>query len=267
MTDENVPAADLTPATPEAAPQASPTDLISASPTSPTDFDPSQSDQPAVQSAVAAVQSPAGGPPCPVAGCKGIMRSLPVTIGTAQSRCTLCGLETDEFVFRPVLHETVRAELALAEDAVCAFHPDKKAVNTCAGTGNFICALCSVPLRDSTYSVQFLESSAGKAVIGGNFDRYLNRPDRAVIAPLLLYLVLPLAGIIWFTAVIWFPYGLFQWFAARRQWKVDALFRTQCSSLRLWTILVVFLLAGGASLFSSVGMIWYMVITGIRGSA
>ncbi len=264
MTDENTIAADLAPTAGEAVRQPSPTDSSSAPPIPPTS-DGSPSVPPVVEPAVATVHLQAGGPPCPVAGCKGIMQALRVTAGRPQSRCTLCGLEVDELVFRPVSQETQRAELALTQDAVCAFHPDKKAVNTCAGTGNFICALCSVPLRDSTYSVQFLESSAGKAVIGGNFDRFLNRPDRAVITPLLLYIAFPLAGFIWFTAILWFPYGLFQWFAARRQWKTDALFRTQCGSVRLWTILVVFLLLGGASLLSSVGMIWYLVSTGIGG--
>ncbi len=192
------------------------------------------------------------------------MRSLAITSNVPQSRCTVCGMEAVEYVFHPLVREIQRAQLALPDDATCVFHPNKKAVHTCAGTGNFICALCSVPLRDSIYSVQFLDSPPGKAVIGGNFDRYLPRPDRLVATLLTLCVIPPINFMMWMTAVIWFPYGIFQWFVARRQFKTDALYRAQVHPAWLWSLLILFVTIGGGAMLFFGWATLHMMISGIH---
>ena len=64
-----------------------------------------------------------------------------------RSRCPLCGWQGEAYLFRPLAVKVERAKEALPEDAVCAHHPTKQAVEVCAGTGDYICSLCAVKLE------------------------------------------------------------------------------------------------------------------------
>ncbi len=197
------------------------------------------------------VKAPVG-PHCPVKGCTGSMRPLPTPSGTAYSRCNFCGVEAIEMVFRPIARKIEYSEPALSDDAVCAYHPEKKAVNTCAGTGNFICPLCSVTVGGAVYSVQFLDSPRGKDVLAGKFDLNLPRPERAMTL-LMALLVLPPLGLgLWLTSVIWFPYGIYQWRQAVRQRLANPLYAQFVSRTRLLVIAIIFMCIGGLSAASSV---------------
>ena len=77
------------------------------------------------------------------------------------------------------------AETARMEDAVCANHPTKKAVTVCAGSGDYICALCRVHIGGKDYSVQYLDHG-GKPMADQLFAQRLPRPERLGLAMLLL---------------------------------------------------------------------------------
>src|SRR5207248_2157926 len=89
--------------------------------------------------------------------------------------CAFCGWIGEVYVFDPLPSTLDRAEQALPEDSVCMHHPSKKATAICAGTGDYICALCAVDLNGQTYSASYL-GNAGKEKVGTAFDRYLERP-------------------------------------------------------------------------------------------
>ncbi len=92
--------------------------------------------------------------------------------------CPRCGRKIAWYDFDPVVPDAAGPEVAMPEDVTCAFHPGKKAVETCAGTGSYICSLCAVPVGDQTYSADFL-NRGGLQKIGRPqaFNHTLPRPD------------------------------------------------------------------------------------------
>lgn len=125
--------------------------------------------------------------------------------------CGRCGWRGRAFVFRPLPPLVHHPQRALPDDAVCLHHPDKRAVSVCAGTGDYICALCAVELDGQTYSAAFL-GGAGRDVWRRATDRYLPRPDRL----LGLY---ALVSLLCLTAPFLLPfavYGYYRVFRVRR---------------------------------------------------
>lgn len=107
------------------------------------------------------------------------------------SRCDQCGAKIAVLDFDPPAMVVDEAQAAMPDDVPCAFHPNKKAVAICAGTGSYICALCVVPIGDKTYSTEFI-NAGGLAEIGkaDAFERTLKRPDLASCTTSVLALVL-----------------------------------------------------------------------------
>ncbi len=112
--------------------------------------------------------------PCP--RCSGTM----VAAANATFHCIRCRMQVSAELFNPVAPVIHRPELALSEHATCVYHPQKRAVTVCQGTGNFICALCAVEIKGKTYSAQYLETSAGKKAVDDIAGQFLPRPDRVV---------------------------------------------------------------------------------------
>lgn len=119
-------------------------------------------------------------------------------------RCDICSWRGLAFLFEPLTVRAQKAEQALPDDAVCVHHPSKRAECICEGTGDYICALCTIELDGKTYSAQYL-SKAGKERASEAFDRHLPRPDREIG----LYLLL---CVFFFPAIIvWAPFAIY-WF-------------------------------------------------------
>lgn len=112
--------------------------------------------------------------------------------------------------FHPIAPAVQAAELALPEDATCIYHPQKKAVAVCEGTGNFICALCAAEVKGKTYSVQFLESKAGKKQMEENLSRYLPRPDRVIVNIGVAIFIPYVNALVVLPFPIWAAYGYYQ---------------------------------------------------------
>lgn len=113
-----------------------------------------------------------------------------VAAANATFHCIRCRMQVSAELFNPVAPVIHRPELALSEHATCVYHPQKRAVTVCHGTGNFICALCAVEIKGKTYSAQYLETSAGKKAIDGVAGQFLPRPDR-VVRNILVALFIP----------------------------------------------------------------------------
>lgn len=109
---------------------------------------------------------------------------LEIASGT-YARCPECQQLLHAQRFNPPPKVDQAARPAMPDDAVCVHHPGKQAVHVCAGSGDYICQLCSVEIEGETYSAQYLEAG-GQKLLSEAFDRTLPRPDRAVIFYLLL---------------------------------------------------------------------------------
>ena len=80
--------------------------------------------------------------------------------------------------FNPIAFNLQPVEAAAEDHAHCANHPGRSAVALCAGTGNYVCALCAARLGGEVYSVQFLDSPTGRPLFPQRFPGRLRRPDR-----------------------------------------------------------------------------------------
>lgn len=151
-------------------------------------------------------------PQCPRTGCRQTLRKVGDRWKCPQHPNT--PFVVDEFSPVPML--APQAETATEEHAVCAHHPEHQAIAVCAGTGNYICALCTVEIDGKTYSVQFLDSPPGQSVVAQRFTSVLPRPDRIVWQMLASLLILPLTAAMLFLFFIWVPVGVVNWFRVLR---------------------------------------------------
>jgi|GEM_PF-1869763 len=180
--------------------------------------------------------------PCPGNQCRGSLRHA--ANGTFQ--CDTCRMQVNAELFNPVKPVIQSPELAMSEDATCVYHPQKKAVTVCQGTGNFICALCAVEVKGKTYSVQYLESSAGKKATDEIISRYLPRPDR-VVNNILVALFIPYAdAVVFILFPIWAAYGYLQCGKMAKMRRENALYHDLVGKSRIITaaVLLSVVLAG-----------------------
>ncbi|MGC9260724.1 MAG: hypothetical protein ACP5I8_11715 [Phycisphaerae bacterium] len=181
--------------------------------------------------------------PCPGNQCRGSL--TPATNGIFQ--CDTCRMQVNAELFNPVTPVIQSPELAMSEDATCVYHPQKKAVTVCQGTGNFICALCAVEVKGKTYSVQYLESNAGKKVADEIINRYLPRPDR-VVNNILVALFIPYAdAVVFILFPLWAVYGYFQCGKMAKMRRENTLYHDLVGNGRIVT---------GAILLSIVLAVW-----------
>jgi hypothetical protein len=158
--------------------------------------------------------------------------------GDGATRCLSCGWRGEIYFFNPLPIQVEHSEQALAEDATCLHHPTKKAVAVCAGTGDYICALCAVELNGETFSAAYLNttgkdqtSKASKA-----FARYLDRPDSLIIS-LIVACFIPYVNFIFApTSIFWIPYAFYLYAKALRMRRTDPIFRRVMGMGRVITI-------------------------------
>jgi hypothetical protein len=149
-----------------------------------------------------------------------------------RAACPICRFRGQAYFFNPLPFTVETAERALPEDATCLHHPTKKAVAVCAGTGDYICALCAIEVQGQTYSAAYL-SGAGKDKIGTSFQRYLERPDARVATLLFLCFVPYINVIVLFFAFIWIPYAFYLYVKACRMRKKDPLYARVFGTTRM----------------------------------
>lgn len=184
--------------------------------------------------------------PCPGASCRGNM----VLAVNDKVYCDTCRLQANAELFDPITPVIHSPELAMSEDALCVYHPNKKATTVCQGTGNFICALCAVEVKGKSYSVQYLESKAGKKAAEEIVSHFLPRPDR-VVNNILIALFIPYAdAVVFILFPLWAVYGYFQCGKMAKMRREDALYHELIGRGRIVTaaVLISVVLAGWLAL-------------------
>lgn len=152
---------------------------------------------------------------CP--NCRGVLEA---PVDTAHVRCAICNWVGEVYLFapaEPVLEAPVEA---MPEEATCAHHPGKRAVDVCAGTGDYICSLCAIEIAGRVYSAEYI-NRAGADLIGQHLQRTLPRPDRMVSLVVLLMLVPCFWWVAW-ALVIW---AAVLYVRMIRQYRTDALYQ------------------------------------------
>lgn len=152
--------------------------------------------------------------------------------------CVGCGWRGEVYFYDPVPFSVEQAETALPEDATCINHPSKKAVDVCAGTGDYICSLCAVEIAGQTFSANYVNQHGQKA-LAKHFQRKMSRPDRVLR-------FLMVAGIILSCALvgpIFIIASPFLWWKMMKLRKTDQLYRQVISGFDLGLTLVVVILA------------------------
>ncbi len=159
------------------------------------------------------------------------------------TRCVKCSWRGEVHLFRPLHLLVHEGDAALPEDAQCVNHPRKRAVDVCAGTGDFICDLCRVEVNGQTYSATYVDRG-GQVDLAKAFDRKLDRPDRAAALTLVL-MVFPIwwafAGIL---AVVMMMYALHKTRQAYRLRREDPVYARLVSrgALHLLYVLAILLM-------------------------
>jgi hypothetical protein len=100
---------------------------------------------------------------------------------------------------------TASGERAIEGEAVCFFHPEKRAANACQRCGRFVCALCDVPFGGKHLCPSCLDSTKlpellGNRLIWGRLAMLLG------IAPLLGGFI---CSFFWFTNLLTGPAAIF----------------------------------------------------------
>ncbi len=155
--------------------------------------------------------------------------------GESEQSCASCGWKGAVMLFRPVVLTANPAQAALPDDAACAHHPAKRAVDVCAGTGDYICSLCAIEVEGQTYSAQYLETG-GRETIAKAFDRYMPRPD-STVALFMLLCFIPIVNGYWMLGMpIWLVLGFKKLFEAGGLRQRDPLFARLVSRASLITL-------------------------------
>ena len=109
--------------------------------------------------------------------------------------CTQCGSANTVRVFPAALVPAgapVRPELALAGDAACFDHPNKRAVAACQQCGRFVCQLCSVEFGAQILCPSCVAAGSGVAKVA-NLETSRTLYDFiALITPLVSLLFWPI---------------------------------------------------------------------------
>ena len=191
--------------------------------------------------------------PCPGDQCRGSLAAA----ANGTFHCDICRLRANGEIFNPVAPAIHGPELAMSEDATCVYHPQKKAVTVCQGTGNFICALCAVEVRGKTYSVQYLESNAGKKAAEDIIIRHLPRPDR-VVNNIFVALFIPYANAVVFILFpLWAVYGYLQCGKMAKMRRENALYHDLVGKGRIATGVILLSLILALWLGLALAMIFF----------
>lgn len=157
------------------------------------------------------------------------------------SRCYGCNQRFGVFKFDPPEKPLDTPEVAMPDDVTCAFHPGKRAVEACGGTGSYICALCAVPIGDKTYSADFINSGGLKELNKGDvFGRTLPRPDNVATACAVLALI---SGCTLVGPLIFLVVSVVYYVRHIKLKQENALYSRVTSSLTTWVLPILYVLA------------------------
>ena len=172
--------------------------------------------------------------PVEVFACPGCRTPL-APPGPGPTSCPHCQWRGEVYLFNAKALNVVAAETALPEDAACAHHPRKRATAVCAGTGDYICALCAVDLNGQTYSAQYLDAG-GKEKATQAFDRKLARPD-VYVYTYLVCIFIPYVNFVLIPFVpIWVPHAFVLYFRSLRMRRENPLFARLMSGTAVFLI-------------------------------
>jgi hypothetical protein len=166
--------------------------------------------------------------------------------------CHNCSWDGHVLCFSPRSLDVNPAEAALPEDAVCTQHPAKRAVAVCAGTGDYICALCALQVEGETYSAHYV-NTVGRDKLARAFDRKLQRPDSTVLLYCLLCFI-PYVNVLWYLgAPVWVPLGYYKLVRAARLRASDPLLARVITRGRLAALAVILALVGLLAVAAMIG--------------
>jgi phage FluMu protein Com len=177
----------------------------------------------------------------------------PADPAETETRCPNCRWVGQVYLFQRMPVNSIAAESALPEDATCMHHPRKIATAICAGTGDYICSLCTIDLNGQTYSADYL-NNGGKETLGKAFSRTLPRPDSQIRLYLVGLFIIPYVDIILaIFAFLWIPHAFMLYSKALRMRREDKLFARVMSKSSV---------IGLPILLSLVGLGWILCVVG-----
>lgn len=190
---------------------------------------------------------------CP--GC-GVMLA-PAASGEIKTRCPNCRWKGDVYLFQRLPIDASTAESALPEDATCIHHPTKKATAICAGTGDYICSLCTIDLNGQTYSAHYLDHG-GKETMGKAFAKSIPRPDGQIRLYLIALIIIPYVNaVLAATVFLWLPHAFILYFRALKMRREDKVFARLMSPASVIVLPVLLCLVGIAWLIGVTCLIVY----------
>ena len=137
-------------------------------------------------------------------------------IATNFMPCPSCGAEITVHAF-PALFRTppapAVAELSVAGESGCFFHPDKRALVTCHLCGRFLCGLCNVEFKGQNWCPGCLEAGSRKQK-GTAFENHRVLYDSVALA----FATLPFLALFW-PCLIGAPVAIY---VAVRYWKAPS---------------------------------------------
>lgn len=174
--------------------------------------------------------------------CSSCSTLLPFDIFNTDRRenCDYCHRETYAFAFPALiqpLEQIKTGEQILVEgDAGCFFHPQKKAVISCAYCGRFLCGLCDIEFGGQHLCATCIEAGKRKKTWKSLEDRRVLYDDMA-----LALAILPMIFV--YVVVITAPISIF---LAIRHWNSPSSIIPRRSKLRMtFAILISFLQIAG----------------------
>ncbi len=180
----------------------------------------------------------------------------PTTSGPV--RCPSCDWRGEADLFSAKHLAVDAAETALPEDAVCVHHPRKRATAVCAGTGDYICSLCSVELNGETYGANYL-AAGGKDKAAKAFDRNLPRPDNYITTYLILIFV-PYVNVVMIPfAFIWIPHAFILYARSLRMRRENPLFARLMGRWRVITIPILLCIVSALWIAGVTALIYFIM--------
>ncbi|HEY1684667.1 MAG TPA: hypothetical protein VGG19_07895 [Tepidisphaeraceae bacterium] len=177
----------------------------------------------------------------------------------SHTNCPACRWSGQVYLFSHLPLDVKTAESALPEDAACAHHPSKKATAICAGTGDYICSLCTIELNGQPYSAEYL-NHGGKETLGKAFTRTLPRPDSQIRLYLVAAIIIPYVNfVLWIFAFLWIPHAFILYRRALRMRREDKLFSRVMSSMSVVVLPILLVLI-------AIGWIVVVILLAVRWS-
>jgi hypothetical protein len=168
-----------------------------------------------------------------------------------KANCSLCGSGNTVRAFPAVLATAAAAlpETALAGEASCFDHPNKRAVAGCSECGRYLCALCAVDFGPEIWCPSCVSKRAGRAHAANLETSRMLYDSMALTLPLASLILYPLTVL---AAPASLVIALAKWkhplsLVRRNRWRMVAALVISVTETVLWTWLVVYLFKAAAT--------------------